>query len=130
MCPFEFTATPAASPRYKSGGSFNRFGTESNGICGTVTAVAASNWILGTVGCCAPVASAHSNDISPTKHVCEKCLLITPPALGLTRSNKAKRYFPRQAVSGFPSRRHLISSYACPRKRTSADEYSPSVVSS
>src|ERR1700743_1884431 len=35
MCPFEFTATPDTSPRYKSAGSFRRFGTDSNGIAGT-----------------------------------------------------------------------------------------------
>src|SRR3954452_6376825 len=32
--PLEFTATPAASPRCRSGGSFRKFGTESYGIEG------------------------------------------------------------------------------------------------
>src|SRR6185436_9698374 len=34
MCPLELTATPAASPRCISGGSFRRFATESYGISG------------------------------------------------------------------------------------------------
>src|SRR4051812_9677316 len=34
MCPLELTATPAASPRCISGGSFKRFATESYGISG------------------------------------------------------------------------------------------------
>src|SRR5690242_14220521 len=33
-CPFEFTATPAPSPKFRSGGSLKKFGTESNGISG------------------------------------------------------------------------------------------------
>src|SRR5579863_1576830 len=35
--PFEFSATPDTSPRYKSGGSFRRFETESKGISGTAS---------------------------------------------------------------------------------------------
>src|SRR5215813_9582738 len=35
MCPFEFTATPETSPKYKSGGSCKKSGTERNGISGT-----------------------------------------------------------------------------------------------
>src|SRR5262252_9289353 len=35
MCPFEFTATPLASPKCRSGGSLKKLGTESNGISGT-----------------------------------------------------------------------------------------------
>src|SRR4051812_6427821 len=34
ILPFEFVATPEASPRYMSGGSLMKFGTESNGISG------------------------------------------------------------------------------------------------
>src|SRR3977135_1877677 len=34
MLPFEFTATPEASPRCMSGGSLMKFGTESNGSSG------------------------------------------------------------------------------------------------
>src|SRR5215470_5182253 len=30
MCPFELTATPVASPKFMSGGSLMKFGTESN----------------------------------------------------------------------------------------------------
>ena len=33
----ELTATPVTSPRYKFGGSFTAFGTDSNGITGTVS---------------------------------------------------------------------------------------------
>src|SRR5260370_13102070 len=43
MCPLEFTATPAASPRYKSLGSFRRLGTDSYGISGTVFSCAEHN---------------------------------------------------------------------------------------
>src|SRR5271167_2203271 len=41
MWPLELTATPAASPMFKSGGSLRKFGTESKGICGTDCAKAA-----------------------------------------------------------------------------------------
>src|SRR4051812_13923379 len=43
-CPFEFTATPATSPKLMSGGILSGSGTDSNGI-------------VGTLGCCARVGS-------------------------------------------------------------------------
>src|SRR5689334_23875892 len=43
MCFFEFTAIPDTSPRYRSVGSFRKFGTESNGISGTSAARTGAN---------------------------------------------------------------------------------------
>src|SRR3954470_22237641 len=40
MWPFEFVATPIASPRYNPGGNFRKFGTDSKGISGTFCAFA------------------------------------------------------------------------------------------
>src|ERR1700730_774677 len=54
MCPLELTATPEASPRYMSGGSFRKFGTESNGISG---------------GCCCANADGLNSMNAPTSHV-------------------------------------------------------------
>src|SRR5215510_583990 len=34
-CPFEFTATPATSPKFITGGSLKKSGTESKGMSGT-----------------------------------------------------------------------------------------------
>ncbi len=46
MWPLEFNATPDTSPRYRSGGSFRRFGTESKGISGTASCANAARTSL------------------------------------------------------------------------------------
>src|SRR5438034_5453859 len=57
MCPFEFTATPEASPKCRSAGSLKKFGTESNGISGTV--------------CWANAAQLNSNNMTSRKRFTE-----------------------------------------------------------
>src|SRR3954471_16084553 len=42
--PLEFTATPAASPRCRSGGSLRKFGTDSYGIKGAGCPALPSSW--------------------------------------------------------------------------------------
>src|ERR1039458_8231340 len=45
MCPLELVATPMPSPRCRLGGSFRKFGADSNGISGTFCALArALSW--------------------------------------------------------------------------------------
>ena len=61
ISPFEFTATPEASPRFMSAGSFRKFGAESNGISGT--------------DCCANAVPANASDAMSAKLV----RLIDPP---------------------------------------------------
>src|SRR5207245_10168068 len=45
MCTFEFTATPAPSPKLMSGGSLKKLGTDSYGISGTDCCVNAVTFI-------------------------------------------------------------------------------------
>src|SRR5580692_10456483 len=53
MWPLELSATPEASPRFMSGGSLSRLGTESNGISG---------------GCCCANADGLNSMSAPTSH--------------------------------------------------------------
>src|ERR1017187_415324 len=62
ICPLEFTATPLTSPRYRSLGSFSRFGTESNAITGT---------------CCC----ASSGGQNRTSSATSQCFMTPPSAL-------------------------------------------------
>src|SRR5450759_5610330 len=58
MCPLELVATPMPSPRYKFGGSFRKFGADSNGISGTFRAFALAlscAWVSPSAGVCAGV---------------------------------------------------------------------------
>src|SRR5271169_1005582 len=61
MWPLELTATPEASPRFMSGGSFSRFGTESKGISG---------------GCCCANADGLSSMSAPTSQVFMRTSLV------------------------------------------------------
>src|SRR5712671_5818535 len=61
MCPLELTATPEASPRCISGGSFRKFGTESKGISGAA--------------CCANADGLNSTN-KPTSHVFMRTSLV------------------------------------------------------
>src|SRR5579863_6938393 len=54
MWPLELSATPEASPRFMSGGSLSRLGTESNGISG---------------GCCCANADGLNSMRAPTSHI-------------------------------------------------------------
>src|SRR6516162_3909128 len=50
ICPFEFTATPEASPKCRSLGSLKKFGTESNGISGTACCANSAGLTINSKG--------------------------------------------------------------------------------
>src|ERR1700730_4365522 len=70
--PFEVTATPDASPRFKSGGSLREFGVESNGISATL--------------CCATITGARTAAaLTNTAHARTRYLMVPPSRCQIER---------------------------------------------
>ena len=67
MCPFEFTATPATSPRFMSAGSFDGSATDSNGSSGAEGLGAA---------CCAATVATNATETPATRKRAARCRVM------------------------------------------------------